>query len=76
MKNMSLKSSNVVPKFNKKSIKIETKVANISVSPQDLRYVRQVHMGGRLYLMIELEENPLIEGFEISRSTFSKSESR
>lgn len=67
------KASNVVPKFNKKSIKIETKVANISVSPQDLRYVRQVHMGGRLYLMIELEENPLIEGFEmIPEALFQK----
>ncbi|MGM8216494.1 DUF4317 domain-containing protein [Bacillaceae bacterium W0354] len=59
------KASNVVPKYNKKSIKIETKAANISVSPQDLRYVRQVQMGGKLYLMIELEENPLIEGFEM-----------
>src|SRR5690625_4837230 len=59
------KASNVIPKFNKKSIKIETKAANISVSPEDLRYVRQVQMSGKTYLMIELEENPLVEGFEL-----------
>jgi Domain of unknown function (DUF4317) len=59
------KANNIVPKYTSKSIKIKTKVADISVSPQDLRYVRQVTFDGKLCLMIEVEENPLIEGFEM-----------
>ncbi|WP_047986490.1 DUF4317 domain-containing protein [Ornithinibacillus californiensis] len=59
------KANNVVPKFTSKSIKIKTKVADISVSPQELRHVKQVFFGGKLYMMIEVEENPLIEGFEM-----------
>ncbi|RLL48285.1 DUF4317 family protein [Oceanobacillus piezotolerans] len=60
-----LKATSIVPKYTSKSIKIKTKVADISVSPQDLRYVRQVHVDGKLCLMIEVEENTMIEGFEM-----------
>ncbi|SFA83749.1 protein of unknown function [Lentibacillus halodurans] len=59
------KANNIVPKYHSKSIKIETKIANIAISPQDLRYVRQVHFGGKRYLMMEVEENTVIEGFEM-----------
>ncbi|GEN47079.1 DUF4317 domain-containing protein [Alkalibacillus haloalkaliphilus] len=67
-----LKASNVVPKYNSKSIKIKTKVADISVSPQDLKYVRQTQLGGKLCLMIEVEENTVIEGFEMIPETLLK----
>lgn len=60
-----LKASHIVPKFSSKSIKIETKVANISISPQDLRYVRQVHFNGKRCLLIEVEEDTIIEGFTL-----------
>ncbi|PAV27654.1 hypothetical protein CIL05_20835 [Virgibacillus profundi] len=60
-----LKASSIVPKYTSKSIKIKTKVADISISPQDLRYVRQVELNGKLCLMIEVEENTVIEGFEM-----------
>ncbi|MFS0671611.1 DUF4317 domain-containing protein [Ornithinibacillus sp. 179-J 7C1 HS] len=67
------KASNIVPKFTSKSIKIKTKVADIAVSPQELRHVKQVKFNGKLYMMIELEENPLIEGFEmIPEALFNK----
>ncbi|MBY7143773.1 DUF4317 domain-containing protein [Virgibacillus sp. NKC19-3] len=59
------KANNIVPNYNSKSIKIETKIANISISPQDLSYVRQVHFNGKRYLMMEVEENTVIEGFEM-----------
>ncbi|WP_010529993.1 DUF4317 domain-containing protein [Lentibacillus jeotgali] len=59
------KANNVIPKYNSKSIKIETKIANIAISPQDLRHVRQVHFNGKRYLMMEVEENTVIEGFEM-----------
>ncbi|GGJ99354.1 hypothetical protein GCM10007063_22060 [Lentibacillus kapialis] len=61
----AFKATNIVPKYDSKSIKIETKIANIAISPQDLRYVRQVHFGGKHYLMMEVEENTVIEGFEM-----------
>lgn len=60
-----LKASSIIPKYNKKSIKIKTKVADIKVSPEDLRFVKQIHFDGKLSLMIELEENTMIEGFEM-----------
>lgn len=60
-----LKASNILPKYNSKSIKIKTKVADLSVSPQELRHLRQVHFNGKLFLMIELEESTMIEGFDI-----------
>jgi len=64
-KTYEIKASSVLPKYNSKSIKIKTKAADLSVSPQDLNYVRQVELNGKLYLMIEVEENTVIEGFEM-----------
>jgi hypothetical protein len=67
------KASSVIPKYTSKSIKIKTKVADISVNPQDLRFVRQVNFDGKLCLMIEVEENAMIEGFEmIPEALFNK----
>ncbi|QTD40116.1 DUF4317 domain-containing protein [Sporosarcina sp. Te-1] len=60
-----LKANHIVPKYTSKSIKIETKVANISISPQDLKYVRQVTVGGKRCLLIEVEEDTIIDGFTI-----------
>lgn len=67
------KANNIIPKYNSKSIKIKTKIADISVSPQDLKYVRQVELNGKLCLMLEVEENAEIEGFEmIPEALFNK----
>ncbi|MGI8386727.1 DUF4317 domain-containing protein [Robertmurraya sp. P23] len=68
-----IKASNILPKFNSKSIKISTKIANISISPQDLRYVKQVHLAGKRYLMIEVEEDTVIEGFTMIPEAFGGS---
>ncbi|MBU8733221.1 DUF4317 domain-containing protein [Cytobacillus oceanisediminis] len=65
-----IKATSVLPKFNSKSIKISTKAANISICPQDLRYVKQVHFDGKRYLMIEVEEDTVIEGFTMIPETF------
>ncbi|WP_138416638.1 DUF4317 domain-containing protein [Aquibacillus sediminis] len=67
-----LKAQNVVPKYQSKSIKIETKVANVSISPQDLSYVRRVNFNGKRYLMIEVEEDTMIEGFTMIPEAFGK----
>jgi Domain of unknown function (DUF4317) len=67
-----IKASSVVPKYNSKSIKINTKVANISISPQDLKFVKQVHLSGKRYLMIEVEEDTVIEGFTMIPEAFGE----
>ncbi|WNS76267.1 DUF4317 domain-containing protein [Bacillus sp. DTU_2020_1000418_1_SI_GHA_SEK_038] len=65
-----LKASSIVPNYNTKSIKINTKVANISISPQDLKYVRQVNFNGKRCLLIEVDEDTLVEGFKLIPETF------
>ncbi|RKQ29692.1 DUF4317 domain-containing protein [Oceanobacillus halophilus] len=69
--NYELKASSIIPKYNSKSIKIETKLAKIAISPQDLRYVRQVNFSGKRYLMIEVEEDTVIEGFTMIPEAFN-----
>lgn len=64
------KASNIVPNYNTKSIKIQTKVANISISPQDLKYVKQVNYNGKRCLLIEVDEDMVIEGFTLIPETF------
>ena len=60
-----LTASHVIPSYTSKSIKIQTKVANIAISPQDLRYVRQVNVNGKRCILIEVEEDTMIEGFTL-----------
>ena len=67
-----IKASNIVPKYTSKSIKIETKVANVSISPQDLRFVRQINFEGKRYLMIEVEEDTVIDGFTMIPEAFGQ----
>jgi hypothetical protein len=62
----ALKASSIMPKFTSKSIKINTKVATITVSPQDLKYVKQVNYKGKRCLLIEVDEDTVIEGFTMN----------
>lgn len=57
------KAASVMPKYTSKSIKINTKVATITISPQDLKYVKQVEYNGRRCILIEVDEDTVIEGF-------------
>lgn len=68
-RNYELKANSVIPKFTSKSIKIDTKVATISISPQDLKYVKQVNYQGRRCIMIEVDEDAVIEGFTLTTET-------
>ena len=69
-KQYELKAEHILPNFNRKSIKIETKVANISISPQDLKYVKQVNYNGKRCILIEVDEDAVIEGFKMIPETF------
>ncbi|MWV47115.1 DUF4317 family protein [Paenibacillus sp. HJL G12] len=68
-KNYEMKASSVIPKFTSKSIKIDTKVATITISPQDLRYIKQVSFQGKRCIMIEVDEDAVIEGFTLTTET-------
>ncbi|WP_410771532.1 DUF4317 domain-containing protein [Fontibacillus sp. BL9] len=68
-RNYEIKASSVMPKFTSKSIKIDTKVATISVSPQDLKYVKQVNYHGKRCILIEVDEDAVIEGFTLNTET-------
>lgn len=68
--NYELKASNIVPKYKSKSIKIETKVATISISPQDLKYIKQVNFNGKRCVLIEVDEDTVIDGFTLNPETF------
>ncbi len=65
-----LKASSIVPKYNSKSIKINTKVANISICPQYLKKVKQINYNGKRCLLIEVDEDTVIEGFTLIPETF------
>ncbi|MGO4497611.1 DUF4317 domain-containing protein [Paenibacillus sp. 2RAB27] len=65
-KNYEIKASSVMPKFTSKSIKIDTKIATITVSPQDLKYVKQVNYHGKRCILIEVDEDVIIEGFTLN----------
>lgn len=69
-----LKATSVIPKYKSKSIKINTKVANISISPQDLQFVKQVNYKGKRCIMIEIEEDAEIEGFKMLPEAFGEDE--
>lgn len=64
-KTYEMNANHVVPSYTSKSIKISTKVADISICPQDLRYVRQVTVNGKSCILIEVEEDTMIEGFKL-----------
>lgn len=68
-KHRELAASSIMPKFASKSIKIETKVATISVSPQDLKYVKQVQYHGKRCILIEVDEDAVVEGFTLTTET-------
>ena len=68
-KHYEMKARSVIPKFTSKSIKIDTKVASISISPQDLKYVKQVNYQGKRCILIEIDEDAVIEGFTLSTET-------
>ena len=59
------KASSVVPK----SIKIETKVANVSINPTDLKYVKYITYDGKRCLLLEIDEDVVVEGFRLESET-------
>jgi hypothetical protein len=64
--NGELKASSLIPNYNSKSIKITTKIADISISPKELRNLHQVTHRGKKCILIEVDEYAIVEGFELA----------
>jgi hypothetical protein len=59
------KASNLVPK----SIKISTKVADVSINPKDLKNVKYITYEGKRCLLLEVDEEVVVEGFKLETNT-------
>jgi hypothetical protein len=60
-----IKASSLVPK----NIKINTKVADVSINPKDLKYVKYITYQGKRCLLLEVDEEVVVEGFRLETST-------
>ncbi|WP_042455864.1 DUF4317 domain-containing protein [Neobacillus dielmonensis] len=60
-----IKTSSLVPK----TIKIETKVANVTINPKDLKYVKYITYQGKRCLLLEVDEEVVVEGFRLESET-------
>ncbi|ALC91801.1 hypothetical protein AM500_19935 [Bacillus sp. FJAT-18017] len=56
-----IKATSLVPK----TVKIETKVATVTVNPEDLKNVRYVTINGKRCLLLEIDEEAVVEGFQL-----------
>lgn len=55
------KASSLVPK----TIKIETKVADVSIKPKDLNKIKYITYEGKRCLLLEIDEDLVVEGFKL-----------
>ncbi|MCD4837580.1 MULTISPECIES: DUF4317 domain-containing protein [Neobacillus] len=59
------KASSLVPK----TIKIETKVANVTIDPKDLKHVKYITYEGKRCLLLEVDEEVVVEGFKLEEKS-------
>ncbi|MEH6947088.1 DUF4317 domain-containing protein [Bacillus sp. JJ634] len=59
------KASSLLPKL----IKINTKVADVSVSPKDLKNIKYIMYQGKRCLLVEIDEDVIVEGFRLESET-------
>lgn len=59
------KASSLVPK----SIKINTKVADVSINPKDLKNIKYIMYQGKRCLLLEINEDVVVEGFRLESET-------
>lgn len=59
------KASSLVPK----TIKIETKIATVSINPKELKNVKYITYNGKRCLLLEVNEDVVVEGFRLESET-------
>lgn len=71
--NYDFKIHNIVPDFGSKSIKISNETADITITPGNLSFVRQViDEEGRKCLLIEINEDIIINGLKLETEEIMK----
>ena len=60
-----IKASSLIPK----SIKINTKVADVTISPKDLKNIKYITYNGKRCLLLEVDEDVVVEGFRLETKT-------
>ncbi|MHC0035343.1 DUF4317 domain-containing protein [Pseudoneobacillus sp. C159] len=63
--NHEIKASNLVPK----SVKISTKIADVTINPKDLKNVKYITYEGKRCLLLEVDEEVVVEGFRLEKNT-------
>jgi hypothetical protein len=63
--NHEFKASNLVPK----SIKISTRLADVTINPKDLKNVKYITYEGKRCLLLEVDEEVVVEGFRLEANT-------
>ena len=58
------KASSILPK----TIKIETKIATVSIHPKELGNVKYITFNGKQCLLLEVNEDVVVEGFRLEES--------
>jgi hypothetical protein len=58
------KASSLIPK----TIKIETKIANVIIEPKDLKNIKYITFQGKQCLLLEVDEEVVVEGFRLEES--------
>lgn len=59
------KASSLVPK----TIKINTKIADVTINPKDLKNVKYITYQGKRCLLLEVDEEVVVEGFRLESGT-------
>lgn len=59
------KAKSIVPK----AIKIDTKVAKLSINPKELKNVKYIMYQGKRCLLLEIDEDVVLEGFQLEPGT-------
>ncbi|MCH1624517.1 DUF4317 domain-containing protein [Fredinandcohnia quinoae] len=63
--NHEFKAKSLVPK----SIKIDTKVAKLSINPKEMKNVKYIMYQGKKCLLLEIDEDIVLEGFRLEPGT-------
>lgn len=58
------KANSLVPK----TIKIETKVADLTIKPKDLRNMKYIMFEGKRCLLLEIDDDVIVEGFKLEEA--------
>lgn len=66
--NYEFKATNLLP--SSKVIEIKSNVAQIKIRQEELKRIKQVKKNGRQYLLIEIDDPAILEGFELSTEEF------